>query len=231
MYNKPKNRDLLKLTNQLVFLAGGQKVNFSPYEIARPKAEEALCVKTPETNAKTFLQRNFSKLRAWLDANHPNCPTKMRHASRPGVDMPSPIDGKKIVKAKPSSVPRQKKPKKVKKTTVGMVISYVKQSKINPLSDDFLSSFEWRAIRMMALKRHGAICQCCGASAKTGAVINVDHIKPRQEFPELALELDNLQVLCHECNHGKGNWDKTDWRADRLADKGRAMLIEVAAVA
>lgn len=44
--------------------------------------------------------------------------------------------------------------------------------------------------------------------------MNVDHIKPRKLFPELALDPDNLQVLCHECNHGKGNWDMTDFRAD-----------------
>lgn len=69
---------------------------------------------------------------------------------------------------------------------------------------------------MEALKKHGARCQCCGASPQTGAVINVDHVKPRKLFPELALSLDNLQILCHECNHGKGNWDQTDWRPDEF---------------
>lgn len=79
-------------------------------------------------------------------------------------------------------------------------------------SDAFLGSYRWRQLRMVAIKTHGARCQCCGASAATGAVINVDHIKPRRKFPELALVLDNLQVLCDACNHGKGNWDETDWR-------------------
>lgn len=80
------------------------------------------------------------------------------------------------------------------------------------ISDEFLSSYEWRQTRMIALKKYGARCQCCGASPATGAVINVDHIKPRKTHPHLALTLDNLQVLCHDCNHGKGNWDTTDWR-------------------
>ena len=79
-------------------------------------------------------------------------------------------------------------------------------------TDDFLESFEWRKVRMLALKKYGAKCMCCGATPATGAVINVDHIKPRKKFPELALNLDNLQILCHDCNHGKGNWDMTDWR-------------------
>lgn len=79
--------------------------------------------------------------------------------------------------------------------------------------DDFLSTFEWRKLRMIVLTKRGARCECCGKSPKDGVtVINIDHIKPRKLFPELALEETNLQVLCHECNHGKGNWDQTDWR-------------------
>src|SRR5262249_39926358 len=39
-----------------------------------------------------------------------------------------------------------------------------------------------------------------------------DHIKPRSKFPELELELGNLQVLCADCNLGKRAWDQTDWR-------------------
>jgi len=80
------------------------------------------------------------------------------------------------------------------------------------MTDAFLSSFEWRRVRMVALKKYGPVCQCCGATPATGAVMNVDHIKPRKIFPELALTVENLQILCHECNHGKGNWDMTDWR-------------------
>ena len=80
--------------------------------------------------------------------------------------------------------------------------------------DDFLQTYEWRRLRMEALKKYGARCQCCGATPATGAVMNVDHIKPRRLFPGLALDLANLQVLCGECNHGKGNWDMTDWRAN-----------------
>lgn len=79
-------------------------------------------------------------------------------------------------------------------------------------SDDFLSSFAWRKLRMEALKKYGPRCMCCGATPATGAVMNVDHIKPRKLFPALALDINNLQILCHECNHGKGNWDQTDWR-------------------
>jgi 5-methylcytosine-specific restriction endonuclease McrA len=78
--------------------------------------------------------------------------------------------------------------------------------------DSFLRTFEWRKVRMQALKKYGAKCMCCGATPATGAVMNVDHIKPRKLWPSLALDINNLQILCHDCNHGKGNWDMTDWR-------------------
>lgn len=79
-------------------------------------------------------------------------------------------------------------------------------------SKAFLESFEWRRLRMEVLKRYGARCMCCGATPADGVKMHVDHIKPRRKYPELALDPDNLQVLCEECNHGKGNWDETDWR-------------------
>jgi len=82
-------------------------------------------------------------------------------------------------------------------------------------SAEFLNTYEWRRVRMLALKKYGPKCMCCGATPSDGAVMNVDHIKPRRFYPELALDVDNLQILCHDCNHGKGNWDMTDWRPDQ----------------
>jgi 5-methylcytosine-specific restriction endonuclease McrA len=79
-------------------------------------------------------------------------------------------------------------------------------------SREFLESYEWRVLRMRVLKRDGARCACCGSSPADGVRMNVDHIKPRKHFPQLALDENNLQVLCEVCNHGKSNWDATDWR-------------------
>lgn len=88
----------------------------------------------------------------------------------------------------------------------------VKREVPREATDEFLKSSQWRALRMHAFKKYGTRCACCGASPATGAVMNVDHIKPRKYYPELALDIDNLQVLCGQCNQGKGNWDMTDWR-------------------
>jgi len=81
-------------------------------------------------------------------------------------------------------------------------------------SEDFYRSPAWRALRYRVLVAHGNACQCCGASPRKGFPLHVDHIKPRSKYPDLALEFDNLQVLCPDCNLGKSAWDDTDWRGN-----------------
>lgn len=76
----------------------------------------------------------------------------------------------------------------------------------------FYVSDAWRALRYRALRQAGGCCQCCGCRGSRISPLHVDHIKPRSRFPELELELSNLQVLCEDCNLGKGAWDQTDWR-------------------
>jgi 5-methylcytosine-specific restriction endonuclease McrA len=78
--------------------------------------------------------------------------------------------------------------------------------------DGFYACIQWRTLRYLALKNCEGRCQSCGATAADGVRIHVDHIKPRSRFPNLALSLENLQVLCDDCNIGKGAWDETDWR-------------------
>ena len=85
---------------------------------------------------------------------------------------------------------------------------------------DFYQSKAWATVRYAALMKHGARCQCCGATAADGASMHVDHIKPRSKFPDLALELSNLQVLCSLCNTAKSNIDQTDWSAQTPAESG-----------
>jgi 5-methylcytosine-specific restriction endonuclease McrA len=75
--------------------------------------------------------------------------------------------------------------------------------------DSFYSSPEWLRVRYLAIIRHGKLCGACGA---VGGIMHVDHIKPRSKYPELALDINNLQVLCEPCNLGKSNLDETDWR-------------------
>lgn len=73
----------------------------------------------------------------------------------------------------------------------------------------FYQSFEWRRLRFSILKKYDRRCMCCGTIE---GKIHVDHIKPLRKNWHLRLDPTNLQVLCAECNHGKGNWDETDFR-------------------
>jgi hypothetical protein len=86
-----------------------------------------------------------------------------------------------------------------------------------PEPPSFYHTPEWRRVRYQALKKHGGACQCCGRTASRGHPLHVDHIKPRSKFPELELDLNNLQVLCEDCNLGKSAWDQTDWRGEGKA--------------
>ena len=128
--------------------------------------------------------------------------------------------------------PKTSKPKKVKAAkVVGVVRKPGKRHALSPdrvafiVSDAFLSSYEWRKVRYEALKRSDGLCEVCGRGKVHGQVLNVDHIKCRRNHPELALVVANLQVTCGPCNHGKGNWDDTNWR-----DKNAARSAEVAEV-
>lgn len=77
----------------------------------------------------------------------------------------------------------------------------------------FYSGWEWKKLRYRVLQEYGPVCMCCGASSRDDDVrIVVDHIKPVSIYPELALDYDNLQVLCNDCNMGKSNTDYTDYR-------------------
>jgi 5-methylcytosine-specific restriction endonuclease McrA len=80
---------------------------------------------------------------------------------------------------------------------------------------DFYDSKEWKRVRFDVLERHfakyGHWCLLCHNKFTP---LHVDHIKPRSKYPELALDANNLQVLCHICNEGKGNRSETDFRGE-----------------
>lgn len=56
----------------------------------------------------------------------------------------------------------------------------------------------WAVLRTAAKRRDGWKCVKCGSRYR----LEVDHIKPVRDRPDLAFDLDNLQVLCGGC-HGR----------------------------
>jgi hypothetical protein len=83
---------------------------------------------------------------------------------------------------------------------------------------EFYASWEWKQLRYEFLKQQQRRCECCGATAADGTKIVVDHIKPIRRFWHLRLDITNLQLLCDDCNMGKGSHDYTDWSAMPCAD-------------
>jgi 5-methylcytosine-specific restriction endonuclease McrA len=59
------------------------------------------------------------------------------------------------------------------------------------------------ALRFAVLERDGFKCCYCGASANDGATLEIDHIIPVAKGGKT--ELNNLQTLCWDCNHGKSD--------------------------
>lgn len=87
-----------------------------------------------------------------------------------------------------------------------------RQKNINAvLSKDFYLCQGWREVRYKALRKFGFKCLACGRKPPS-VVLHVDHIKPRSKFPELELSLENLQILCEDCNMGKLNHFDDDLR-------------------
>lgn len=79
---------------------------------------------------------------------------------------------------------------------------------------NFYSSPEWNKLKRKALHIWGNDVCCCCSESLIGKVKHVDHIKPRSKYPNLALKLSNLQVMCDLCNVTKGNRYETDFRTD-----------------
>ncbi len=98
---------------------------------------------------------------------------------------------------------------KIASSTKQSTLPKKKRLKTISKASAFYKSYEWRKLRYTTLLKYGRKCMCCGVEK---GVFNVDHIKPLRKYWELRLDPDNVQVLCKECNHGKGNWDETDHR-------------------
>jgi len=93
--------------------------------------------------------------------------------------------------------------------------SYAKKyySRSNSSRTDFYRSREWRELRYQVFMKYDRKCMCCGATPENNnIVIHVDHIKPRSKYPGLELDINNMQVLCEDCNLGKSNISNADFR-------------------
>lgn len=83
----------------------------------------------------------------------------------------------------------------------------------------FYMRAKWRKTRQLALVRDHFECVHCKKEGKLTLnqqqSLEVDHIIPLEENPELAYELNNLQSLCkyhHNLKHGRFEFNKNNKR-------------------
>jgi len=77
----------------------------------------------------------------------------------------------------------------------------------------FIGSMSWRNLRYELLKESNRTCCVCGRTRERHNIaLQVDHIIPKSVDWSKRLDKNNLQVLCEDCNIGKGNKDSIDWR-------------------
>ena len=83
--------------------------------------------------------------------------------------------------------------------------------------ESFYNSEGWKVLRKKAFQKYPSICMRCGNKD----FLEVDHVKPRSRYPDLELDIDNLQILCRDCNLSKGVKDSPNWdfRQKRSLDK------------
>lgn len=99
--------------------------------------------------------------------------------------------------------PEIKKTKSIRRENPQDSFSPTKKAK-----QKFYDSWEWKKLRLYILDTQGRECLSCGAKKE----LCVDHIKSLHYHWDLRLDASNLQVLCNDCNMGKGATER-DFRA------------------
>lgn len=64
----------------------------------------------------------------------------------------------------------------------------------------FYQSPTWRRLRRLVLQRDHFLCQLRLSDRCTRFATTVHHVKPLEEYPELALDMDNLLSTCWHCH-------------------------------
>lgn len=121
----------------------------------------------------------------------------------------TPIGGMKKLKGPRKAKVKQFLASKEPHPVLTKSVQYVYDEADNARLQAFYLSPEWRMARYEILRRDGAKCACCRTTEKP---VVVDHIKPLRVFWHLRLDPKNLQVLCDDCNQGKGARHADNWR-------------------
>ncbi|MEK5390200.1 HNH endonuclease [Margalitia sp. FSL K6-0131] len=90
----------------------------------------------------------------------------------------------------------------------------------------FYKSAAWQSLRQKVLERDNYECQECKRQGKVYTDnhdpdkhkrLDVDHLKEIEQYPELALEIDNCEVKCVRCHnkkHKRFSYKQNRWEHD-----------------
>ncbi|WNM51534.1 HNH endonuclease [Staphylococcus phage S-CoN_Ph10] len=81
-----------------------------------------------------------------------------------------------------------------------------------------LNSKRWKTLRERIIKRDGGMCNRCWVSLNVIETkdLQVHHIKPRSEYPELMYDPNNLITVCKTCNLALGTKGSLDWEVQKF---------------
>lgn len=81
-----------------------------------------------------------------------------------------------------------------------------------------LDSKRWKDLRLSIIQRDGGMCNRCWVELNLieRKNLQVHHIKPRSQYPELMYDPDNLITVCKTCNLSLGTKGELDWEIQRF---------------
>lgn len=85
--------------------------------------------------------------------------------------------------------------------------------KVKEKDDGFYSSKRWIKLRKQVLKRDNHMCQRCMIKFDLIETehLQAHHIKSREHYPELEMDINNIICVCRTCNLQLGTSDKLDF--------------------
>ena len=72
----------------------------------------------------------------------------------------------------------------------------------------FYNTDEWQSLRKEYMEKNKAKyfkCNYCDENVSLNKTLNIDHIKPLKTHWHLRLDINNLQILCQDCNKFKAS--------------------------
>lgn len=126
-----------------------------------------------------------------------------------------PTDHDDFWKPQPQDIPKLKS----KNYKDRGIRAYKRNQLRNVKHSEFYNSREWQSLRVKVLNKYKCKCMMCGRTPQDHEVsIHPEHIKSRIKYPELQLDINNIQLLCNDCKNGKGSKYEKDWRPHILEE-------------